>query len=94
MVRMLITVLLPIVAPFLLYWIYLVFARRKAQTAGGEARPPGWQDAPWTWIALSSLVLVAATLITVNVLTGVPPGTKVEPPRLIDGEIRPARPVE
>ncbi len=94
MLRKLLTVVLPIALPFIVYGIYVFLARRRAQAAGEAGTARGWQDAPWAWIATASAVLLAATLIAVRVMSGVPPGTQVEPPRLIDGEIQPARPVE
>ena len=94
MLRILLTMLLPIAIPFILYAIFLVFSRRSARAAGDPGRAAGWQDAPWGWIATASAVLLVATLLTVRGMSGVAPGTKVESPRLIDGQIQPARPVE
>ena len=93
MLRKLLMVALPLVLPFLAYALYLAIARRRAQTAGD--RPvPRWQKAPWTWIALASVLLMAASLVTFGLGSGVEPGTRIEPPRLLDGEIVPSRPVE
>ena len=83
MLRILLTVLLPIAIPFALYAIYLFFARRSARAAGHPARPGGWQDAPWGWIATASALLLVSTLLAVRSMSGVEPGTKVESPRLI-----------
>ena len=93
MIRKLLTVVLPLVLPFLVYWVYLALARRKARLAG-EGRLPGWQDAPWTWIIASGGMLMIAALVTVRLTSGVEPGVKLEPPRLIEGEVEPSRPIE
>ena len=93
MIRKLLTIVLPLVLPFLIYWIYLLLARRKARLAG-EGRLPGWQDAPWVWIITSGAVLMAAALVAVRVTSGVEPGVIMEPPRLIEGEVEPGRPIE
>ena len=94
MLKKLLTVVLPIALPFIVYGIYVYLDRRRAQAAGDAGAARGWHNAPWTWIITMSAVLLAATLITVRMMSGVAPGTKVEPPRLIEGEIQPARPVE
>ena len=93
MLRKLLTVVLPIALPFLVYWVYVLLARRRAR-ALAEGEPPGWQDAPWTWIIASSVVLLAATLITTRLMSGAEPGAKIEPPRLSDGTVAPARVAE
>ena len=93
MTRKLLTVILPLVLPFLIYWVYLALARRKARLAG-EGRLPGWQDAPWTWIIGSGALLMATALVWLRLQSGVEPGVKLEPPRLIEGEVEPSRPIE
>jgi hypothetical protein len=93
MLRKLLLVALPLVLPFIAYAFYTAFARRRAQTAG-EAPEPRWQQAQWTWIALAGVLLMAASLVTFGLSSGVEPGTQVEPPRLVDGDIVPSRPVE
>ncbi len=93
MLRKLLMVALPLLLPFLGYALYLEIARRRAQKAG-EAPVPRWQQAPWTWIALAGVLLMAASLATFGLRSGVEPGTQIEPPRLVDGDIVPSRPVE
>ena len=66
---------------------------RRARLAG-EGRPPGWEDAPWVWIIVSSAVLLTLALGAYRLSTGVAPGSKIEPPRYIDGKIEPSRVVE
>ncbi len=93
MLRKLLMVALPLLLPFVAYFIYAAIARRRAQRAGD--RPvPRWQQAPWTWIALAGVLLMAASLVTFGLGSGVEPGTRIEPPRLVDGKIVPSRSVE
>lgn len=81
MLQRFLTVVLPILLPFLIYGIYLYMARRSARTAGA-AELPRWQQAPWPWIVTASAVLLAISLITYRELSGVPAGTPLEPTRL------------
>ncbi|MDX1575796.1 MAG: hypothetical protein R3285_06365 [Kiloniellales bacterium] len=87
------TIALPLVLPFLLYWLYLAIARRRASVAGG-APPPRWQEAPWIWIAAAGVALMAASIAVFGVTSGVEPGVRLQPPTLIDGEIVPGGPAE
>ena len=91
MLRKFLTVILPIALPFLVYFGYRALARRRARSGGP---PPRWQEAPWHWILLAGVSLMLAALIFWRVTGGVPPGTKLEAPRLIDGEVAPGRVVE
>lgn len=91
MIRKLLTVVLPILLPFLVYAGYLYLARRRAMAGRG---PPGWSDAPWSWLFLSAAVLLAAALLVLRFTTDMDPGAEYVPPRLIDGEIVPGHSAE
>ena len=92
MMRKFLTILLPLIVPFLLYWVYLAFARRKAGAAGAPA--PGWHEAPWVWIAGAGVALLLISLFVFGITRGVEPGTKLVPPTWVDGEIVPSHPAE
>ena len=93
MLRILLTIILPIALPLIAYFGYMSLMRRRAQAAG-ETSLPHWQDGPWPWVVLGGAGLVLAALITWRSMTGVPPGTKLESPRLIDGQVQPSRVIE
>jgi len=93
MMRFLLTVLLPLLVPLMIYAAYLVLAQRKARLAG-EGRLPRWQTAPWGVITVSALVLMLISLGYWRFTSGVAPGVKLEPPRLKDGRIVPSHPIE
>ena len=90
MLKIFLTVVLPLALPLLVYIGYVSFLRRRAQLTGQQVMPR-WQEGPWPWMILAGAVLVVAALITYRVTTGVSPGTQLEPPRLIDGEVVPSR---
>ena len=91
--RKFLTIVLPLLLPFLLYWFYLMLARRKASAAGAPA-PAGWQEAPWVWIASAGVALLIVSLVVFGLTSGVDPGTQLVPPTWVDGEIVPSHPVE
>ena len=93
MLRFLLTVLLPLLLPLMVYTAYMVLAQRKARLAGA-GQLPRWQSAPWGLITISGLVLMLLSLGYWRFTSGVEPGVKVEPPRLEDGKVVPSRPVE
>lgn len=81
---------LPLVLPFVIYGVWLLLARRKARTAGGEEAPE-WRDAPWTWLFVAGAALVAVGLVGLALTGGAPPGGEYVPPKYIDGEVVPGR---
>ncbi len=88
--RILLNYLLPIILPFVIYGVWLAFARYKAKTAGAEGAPE-WRDAPWTWLVIASAGLVAASFVVLALQGGSSPGETYIPPRYLEGEIVPAR---
>ncbi len=93
MLRSLLTSVLTVALPLLLYVGYVSMMRRRAQVAG-EDYLPRWDEGPWAWLALAGVGLVLAVLVVVRLSSGVPPDTKLEAPRLIDGEVAPSRVIE
>ncbi len=93
MLRILLTIVLPVALPLLLYVGYVSMMRRRAQAAGAD-EAPRWDEGPWAWFALAGVGLVLAALVVVRLSSGVPPDTKLEAPRLIDGEVAPSRVIE
>ena len=91
MLRVLVTVLLPLAAPFLIYigWVWLV----RHKVAGGELEVD-WRHSPWPWMLALGLCWSLAGLAYLYVSTGYPPDTKLAPPSLVDGVVVPSHPVE
>lgn len=87
--RVLLNYLLPIILPFVIYGVWLAFARYKARKAG-EVGGPEWRDAPWTWLMIASASLVGVGFVVLALQGGAPPGSTYHPPEYIDGEIVPS----
>lgn len=91
MLRVLVTVLLPLAAPFLVYFAWTWLVRRK--TAGGTLAVD-WRETPWPWMLLIGVCGSLAGLVYLNLSQGHPPGTELEPPALVDGVVVPSHPVD
>lgn len=91
MLRKLLTIVLPIALPFLVYFFYVAWARARAAKGQG----PQFSDAPWPWLAAGGVVLMAAALIGWRVMSDpAAPGAEIIPDRLVDGEVQPSRVVD
>ena len=92
MSRILLHYVLPLILPLLLYCIWLGIHRRRRQAAGAPL-PEGWglRDAPWTWLFISGIALLGASLVSLALLGSSPPESKYVPLSIVDGEIVPSR---
>lgn len=88
MLKKILTVVLPMVLPFIVYFLYVTLARWRAAATG---KTPGTSDAPWPWLAATGVVLVAAALIGWRLVSDpAEPGQQIIPDRYIDGELVPS----
>ena len=91
MLRVLLTIVLPLVLPTALY---LLWVRTTQWEDGGGAMR--WRALPWLWLAVAGVVLLALVLFVVTVHFGTSePGVYVPPRyeggRVVPGHIEPAR---
>ena len=84
MLRVLLTVVLPLVLPTAVYVAWIAFMSRSSSR---ERMQLG--ALPVVWLALAGVVLLAAVLITVNVHFGEPASGRYVPPRYEDGRVIP-----
>jgi hypothetical protein len=85
MLTKLLTVVLPLVLPTLIYMAYMAAERRKA--ASGGAPVPWWVGAPWPWLVTGGVFLAAIVLVTLALTGGSDKSGTYHPARLIDGRI-------
>lgn len=88
MTRILITYVVPLVLPALVWYLWHQFRPRRP---GQEAERKGLNAAPWPHLGVAGLILLAATLGAFAMLVGGEPGEVYQPARLIDGEVVPGR---
>ncbi|NQV54773.1 MAG: hypothetical protein HQ503_02855 [Rhodospirillales bacterium] len=83
--RIFLTVVLPLVAPFVIYLVWVtVDARRKGRGL------PNWEEGNWFWAFIAGGVLMVLSLGYL-VTRGEEPGTKYMPPHYDDGKILPGK---
>lgn len=91
MIRKLITIGLPFLAPFAVYWVWWWATKRRELAAADGRRLPSWQELPWGWLVVAGSSLLAVSLI-LGVLFGSDPRSGVyTSPRLEDGVVVPGR---
>jgi hypothetical protein len=83
--RQVLQIVVPLLLPTALYFLYLVLSRRRA---GGGNAP---EVVPWVWLGVAGVVLLAVSLVAFALMGGAPPGSRYEPAKLIDGTIVPGR---
>ncbi|MEE8202958.1 MAG: DUF6111 family protein [Alphaproteobacteria bacterium] len=88
--RILLNYLLPLLLPFIVYGIWLMFIRWRARVAGAVGAPE-WRDAPWTWLLIVGVVLTALSIAVLGMVGDSPPGGTYIPPHMEGGEIVPGR---
>jgi hypothetical protein len=86
MFRKLLTVVLPLMLPTLIYMAYMMIDRRKAAAAGG-APVSWWVGAPWAWLITGGVFLAGIVLFILALTSGFDTGTTYHPARLIDGRV-------
>ena len=84
MLRVLLTVVLPLILPTALYLVWLRLARPGALADGVR-----WQALPFVWLAGAGAVLLALVLFIVSVHFGSPQQGTYVPPSLENGRVVP-----
>ena len=87
MLKVLLTQVFPLLLPIVIYLLWLRAARRRATAAGSTN--PRWQDAPWTLMVASGLLVLIVGMVGLAVFTGEEPGGTYVPPHVVDGVIVP-----
>lgn len=86
MSRVFIQIILPLVAPLAVYFLWLWYAGKRAETSGDE--PPAFTRGTAFWAILIGFALMIASLAYLAATSGVSPDAGVyHPPRLEDGKV-------
>ena len=77
---------IPLLLPFVLYYLWVFIERRRNAAGSWEAK-----DTPWIWLSMTGLVLLITSLLGTGLLiVSEPEGTYV-PPHIEGGKIVPGR---
>jgi hypothetical protein len=84
MLRVVFTIVLPLLAPTAIYllWMWLANWSRPGEAAG-------WNGLPWWWLAGTGVLLLALVLFVVTVPSGTSVSGTYVPPRWENGRIIP-----
>jgi|SaaInl4_100m_RNA_FD_contig_21_299311_length_533_multi_4_in_0_out_0_1 hypothetical protein len=91
MTRYLLTIGLPLAAPFIVYYVWWFFAQRKALAEIEGRKPSAWEELPWVWLVIAGCGLMAITLISLATIGIEGVEREYVPPRVEDGIIVPGR---
>jgi hypothetical protein len=91
MSREILTLVVPLLLPTV---VYLLWLRAARWSAVGHA--VAWHKLPWVWLALSGVVLTAVVLFVVTVgfgtaISGIYVPPQIENGRIVPGHIKPAK---
>lgn len=89
MIRQLITIAVPLLAPIGLYLLYTWHIRNKGGEAGDD--PFSWRKIPWIWLLVCGTTLLAATMVATTFISRTHIDAVYEAPRFEEGKRIPGR---
>lgn len=90
--RVFLTIVLPLLAPALIYAAYFGTIERRREKALAEgAAAPWWAAAPWPWLLLAGVALSGAVFAFMALTGGADPHSVYVPAQMEDGRLVPGR---
>ena len=89
MIRILLTVLLPMALPTTVYFLWFANERRRAIAAGTPEAMPRLGDVPWFVLGSAGLAIAAVVLFATSIYSGDEPGSVYVPPHIEHGQVVP-----
>jgi hypothetical protein len=88
MARIFFEFVLPILLPTILYGLWLVGIRRRAE-APGNGKQPLWVEAPWVWLLALGLAFAGLLTLAIALFGGGPANGIYVAPHIQDGQVVP-----
>lgn len=89
MIRVLLTILLPLAFPSLVYFLWFARERRRAEAAGTPDAMPRLGDVPWFVLASAGVAIAAVVMFATSIYSGDEPGRVYVPPHVEGGRVVP-----
>ncbi|HYD70202.1 DUF6111 family protein [Azospirillum sp.] len=90
MLRILLTIVLPLALPTVVYLLYVTTVEARRVRAAQEGGPvPWWVEAPWPWLVGGGVLLTGLTLGVMALTGGDAPGEVYVPAHMEDGRLVP-----
>ncbi|MBL4719586.1 MAG: hypothetical protein JKY20_00425 [Alphaproteobacteria bacterium] len=91
MIRHLLTIGLPLAAPFVVYFIWWYASKHRTLADIEGRKPSAWEELPWTWLVIVGCGLIAITMIALATVSIEGVDRVYYPSHIEDGKIVPGR---
>jgi hypothetical protein len=82
--RVVFSIVLPLVLPTALYFVYMTLVRRRGSTSAGSQTI----DVPWSWLIVAGGALMLITVVALYLFEDRERGT-YHPARTVNGQVQP-----
>ncbi len=89
MIRNILTVVVPFLAPIIAYLVYMYYTAKNREEERAGRRIPEWRRWPWLILVSSGAVLTALSLAVLGVPDGADDPGSYTPPHMENGKIVP-----
>lgn len=87
--RIVLTILLPLLLPLVIYGVWITWARHRLRRKGENLPVLNFAEIPWLWLLIAGAVLVGLAIAVTFFDEGAAPNAVYVPPQLKDGKIAP-----
>lgn len=91
MIRRILTIVIPLLAPLVAYLVWAWFTARRREALESGRRLPAWQEWPWAWLITAGAALVTITLFTLGFSDGGGTDREYIPAHYENGKLVPGR---
>ncbi|RED48021.1 DUF6111 family protein [Aestuariispira insulae] len=89
MIKLILTILLPLIAPTVLYFFWMKLRRHKAKAMATGEPLPEWEKLPWPWLIGGGCILTVVSLLIIGIPSTHDRDSIYVPPRMEDGVLVP-----